>query len=185
MVVSRAEKTSPAHTGAHRAPPIVAIVGRSGSGKTTLIEKLVPTLTERSHRVGTVKHHAHAGFEFDKPGKDSYRHKQSGAHVSVISAPDKLALVRSVEREWTLEEIGARLMPDMDILVTEGYSSTGVPRIIIATDRDDKDLFGSGDVLAVLTADDNVDTDRFGDTPIHTRDDVELVADIVETHILQ
>lgn len=164
-------------------PPVIAIVGRSGSGKTTLIEKLVPTLKERGHRVGTVKHHAHAGFEFDKPGKDSYRHKQAGSHVSVISAPDKLALVRSVEREWTLDQIGSRLMPDVDIVITEGYSSTGVPRVVIATDGDDKDLFGSGDVVAVLTADDDPDTDRFGDSPVMSRDDVDGVADTVEDYL--
>jgi Ni2+-binding GTPase involved in maturation of urease and hydrogenase len=48
-------------------PPVVSIVGRSKSGKTTLIEKLIPLLKARGYRVGTVKHHAHPGFDIDIP----------------------------------------------------------------------------------------------------------------------
>ena len=55
--------------------PIVSIVGKSDSGKTTLIEKLLPELTRRGYRIATVKHDVH-GFEVDREGKDSWRHKQ-------------------------------------------------------------------------------------------------------------
>ena len=60
------------------APALVAVVGKSDSGKTTLIEKLVPELIRLGLRVGTIKHDAHS-FEIDHPGKDSWRHGQSGA----------------------------------------------------------------------------------------------------------
>jgi GTPase SAR1 family protein len=58
--------------------PVICIIGESGSGKTTLLEKLIPELKSRGHRVATVKHHSHAGFDIDHPGKDSYRHAQAG-----------------------------------------------------------------------------------------------------------
>ena len=54
--------------------PVICIIGESGSGKTTLIEKIIPELKRRGYRIATVKHHSHAGFEIDHPGKDSYRH---------------------------------------------------------------------------------------------------------------
>ncbi|MBS1263703.1 MAG: hypothetical protein MAG715_00892 [Methanonatronarchaeales archaeon] len=160
-----------------RVPPIIAVVGRSGSGKTTLLERLLPELVERGYRVGTVKHHAHTGFEFDKPGKDSYRHKQAGAAVSAVSAPDKLAIVRSIGDEWGLRLIAERMMPDVDAVLTEGYSSTGVPRIVIATEEDDGDIFGGGRVLAVLKKERGLTVEV--DCPVLSRDDVDEVAEIV------
>ena len=84
--------------------PIVSIVGKSDIGKTTLIEKLLPELTGRGYRVATVKHDVH-GFEVDREGKDSWRHKKAGAHTVVISSPQKIALIRDVEKDLTLEEV--------------------------------------------------------------------------------
>ena len=66
--------------------PIISIVGKSDSGKTTLIEKLLPELVRRSYRIATVKHDVH-GFEVDREGKDSWRHKKAGAHTVIISSP--------------------------------------------------------------------------------------------------
>jgi len=56
--------------------PILSIIGKSGSGKTTLIENLVRGMKTRGYRIGTIKHHAHLGFEIDHPGKDTWRHAQ-------------------------------------------------------------------------------------------------------------
>ncbi|UCF95758.1 MAG: molybdopterin-guanine dinucleotide biosynthesis protein B, partial [Desulfobacterales bacterium] len=74
-------------------PPIVSTVGYSGSGKTTLLEKLIAELKQRGFRVGTIKHDVH-GFEMDRPGKDSWRHKQAGASVTVISSPYQIGMVK-------------------------------------------------------------------------------------------
>ena len=74
--------------------PIISIVGKSDSGKTTLIEKIIPELNKRGYRVATVKHDVH-GFDIDIEGKDSWRHKNSGAHTVVISSPQKIAMIRA------------------------------------------------------------------------------------------
>ena len=84
--------------------PIVSIVGKSDAGKTTLLEKLIPELKRRGYRVATIKHDAHQ-FEIDHPGKDSYRHFHAGADWTIIGSPAKLALVRRLERELSLDEI--------------------------------------------------------------------------------
>ncbi len=76
----------------HSTPPLVSIVGNSGAGKTTLLEKLIAAVTQRGFRVGTIKHDVH-GFEMDKPGKDSWRHKQAGAVTTLISSPKRIGMV--------------------------------------------------------------------------------------------
>ena len=110
--------------------PIVSIVGKSDSGKTTLIEKLLPELVRRGYRVATVKHDIH-GFEVDREGKDSWRHKKAGAHTSVISSPNKVALIRDVEKDLTLAEIRGRLIQDVDLILSEGFKKDVQPKIEI------------------------------------------------------
>jgi molybdopterin-guanine dinucleotide biosynthesis adapter protein len=100
--------------------PIISIVGKSDSGKTTLIEKLVPELTRRGYRIATVKHDVH-GFEVDREGKDSWRHKKAGAHTVVISSPNKVALIRDVEKDLTLDEIREKLIQEVHLILSEGY----------------------------------------------------------------
>jgi len=108
--------------------PIISIVGKSGSGKTTLIEKLVPELIRRGLRVATVKHDVH-GFEMDREGKDSWRHKKAGAHTVVVSSPEKAALIRDVERDLNLGEIRDKLIQDVDLILSEGYKRDVQPKI--------------------------------------------------------
>lgn len=108
--------------------PIISIVGKSDSGKTTLIEKLVPELARRGYRIATVKHDVH-GFEVDREGKDSWRHKQAGAHTVIISSPQKVALIRDVEKDLTLDEIRGRWIQDVDLVLSEGYKKDVQPKI--------------------------------------------------------
>jgi molybdopterin-guanine dinucleotide biosynthesis protein MobB len=110
--------------------PVVCIIGESGSGKTILLEKLIPELKRRGYRLATVKHHSHAGFDIDHPGKDSYRHAQAGSDHVVIAAPDKIASYRRVEKEPTLDEIISEIK-NVDLILVEGYKQAGKPSIEI------------------------------------------------------
>ena len=108
--------------------PIVSIVGTSDSGKTTLIEKLVPELIRRGYRVATIKHDVH-GFEVDREGKDSWRHKQAGAYTVVISSPKKLAIIRDVDHDADLAELRDKYIEDVDIILSEGFKRNSQPKI--------------------------------------------------------
>jgi molybdopterin-guanine dinucleotide biosynthesis protein B len=119
--------------------PIISIVGKSDSGKTTLIEKLVPELIHRGYRVATVKHDTH-GFEVDREGKDSWRHKKAGAHTVVISSPQKVALIRDVEKDLTLTELREKLIQDVDLILSEGYKKDVQPKIEIFRKEKHKEL---------------------------------------------
>ncbi|MEW6365648.1 MAG: molybdopterin-guanine dinucleotide biosynthesis protein B [Acidobacteriota bacterium] len=108
--------------------PLVSIVGQSGCGKTTLIERLIPELTGRGHRIATVKHDVH-GFEMDREGKDTWRHKRAGAAAVAISSPTRVAVIADVDRELTLEEVCDRFMRDVDMVLCEGFKTNPVPKI--------------------------------------------------------
>ncbi len=108
--------------------PAVAVVGRHNSGKTTLVVKLIGELTARGRDVGSVKHHHRLGFEFDVPGKDSYRHRHAGATETVIAAPDQIARVKTLSAEVECASI-VKSMPGHDIVIVEGYRKSGLPTI--------------------------------------------------------
>lgn len=134
--------------------PIVSIVGKSDSGKTTLLEKIVRELTGRGYRVATVKHDAHS-FEIDHPGKDSWRHKQSGAKITVISSPSKLALVQDTDHDHSLAEIRSRFISGVDILITEGYKREQHPRIEVFRSEFHSELLCQNDPNLVAIAGDS------------------------------
>lgn len=107
---------------------ILCIVGRKAVGKTTLIERLVPELKRLGYRVATVKRPPHH-FEFDAPGKDSYRHFQSGADATLVYGDGKLALVRRLGGLPSLEALAAELLPDYDLVLAEGHKQASLPKI--------------------------------------------------------
>ena len=100
---------------------VFGIAGYSGSGKTTLLEKLLPQLTARGLKVSVIKH-AHHGFDIDRPGKDSYRHREAGATEVLLSCGDRWALMheRREEPEPTLNELLGHLSP-CDLVLIEGF----------------------------------------------------------------
>src|SRR5690606_7491894 len=86
-----------------------------------LTERLVAELTGRGWCVSTVKH-AHHGFDIDKEGADSYRHRKAGACEVAIVSSRRWALMHELrgEDEPALAEILARLSP-CDLVLIEGY----------------------------------------------------------------
>ena len=160
--------------------PIISIVGKSDSGKTTLIEKLVPELTRRGYRIATVKHDVH-GFEVDREGKDSWRHKQAGAHTVVISSSNKVALIRDVEKDQTLEEIRQKLIQDVDLILSEGYKKDVQPKIeIFRKEKHKKLLCTKEDNLIAI-----VSNKKFkAGVSCFSLDDIKGVADFIEKKYL-
>jgi molybdopterin-guanine dinucleotide biosynthesis protein B len=161
------------------AVPVITVVGRSGSGKTTLMERLIGELARRGYAVWTVKHHSHAGFEVDKPGKDSWRHAQAGSRHVVIAAPDKIASYRLLERELELDEIVTG-MDDVDIILVEGYRRANRPALEVVRGANSLEMVSAPDQrLAVAT-----DTPLEVDAPQFSLDDVAAIADLIEAKFL-
>lgn len=106
--------------------PIISIVGRSQSGKTTLIEKLIPELKRRGYRIGTIKH-THHDVNFDRTGKDSWRHRQAGADTVIVAAPHAIAMVKD-QGHGVPDDLLA-YFEDVDLVITEGYKRGDKPKI--------------------------------------------------------
>jgi molybdopterin-guanine dinucleotide biosynthesis protein B len=156
--------------------PIVSVVGYSDAGKTTYLEKLIPELKRRGHRVCAVKHDVH-GFNIDVPGKDSYRLKEAGADTTIISSPKKVALIADVDRDLTLDELRGKFVFDVDIIVTEGYKKDIHPKIEVFRDGNRKTLLCEGDeTLFAVASDVSVDAP----VPVVGIDDVSGMVDIIE-----
>ena len=109
-------------------PPIVSIIGKSKSGKTALIEKLVGELKSRGYRVATIKHTPH-GMTFDKADKDSWRHIQAGSEATAIASPGRIALIKPIAQELTLDQIARLFGEEYDIILAEGFKQSDVPKI--------------------------------------------------------
>ena len=107
---------------------VLGIAGWSGSGKTTLIEQLLPRLRAAGLTVSTIKH-AHHGFDIDKPGKDSHRHREAGAREVLVASGTRWALLHENDGpEPALPDLLARMQP-VDLVLVEGFKSHPFPKI--------------------------------------------------------
>ena len=111
-------------------PPVVSVVAKSGTGKTTLLEKLIAELKRRGYRVGAVKHDAHS-FSIDHEGKDSWRLTAAGADTTLITSPAKVAMVRQTPQgeEPQLAATITAYCADLDLVLTEGFKRSSMPKI--------------------------------------------------------
>jgi molybdopterin-guanine dinucleotide biosynthesis protein B len=161
--------------------PIVAFVGRSNTGKTTLLEKLIPLLRRRGHRIAVVKHSHHVGAPFGVPRKDSARLVESGADQVVLAAPDQMIHLRRYEQEPALAEVVADIR-DVDLIIVEGYKCADVPKIEVSRRERGTELVCEDDEWLIGVASDQ----RYDvDVPQFDLDDVIGVAGLIETRFLK
>jgi len=107
----------------------LGFAGYSGSGKTTLIEALLPRLAGAGQVVSVVKQ-SHHDVAVDVPGKDSWRHRQAGAHEVLLTTPRRWMLVHELrgEPEPQLDVLLRRLAP-CDLVLVEGFRHAALPKI--------------------------------------------------------
>jgi len=131
--------------------PVICIVGKSKNDKTKLIEALIKGLKSRGLRVGALKHHKHGDFEIDVKGKDTWKYERAGADTVAISSPVKFAMIKKVEEEIDLDQACEKYFPDIDIVLADGFTLSDKPRIIVADDIEDINIFSKGcTVVAVV-----------------------------------
>ncbi len=99
---------------------IIGVIGPSNSGKTTLVTLLVRAL--EGLRVGTVKHIHHPTYDFDVPGKDTWRMFAAGSILTVGVSPamGHIALRVPLSLGRVIELAGA-LSVELDVLIVEGF----------------------------------------------------------------
>ncbi|HQU86988.1 MAG TPA: molybdopterin-guanine dinucleotide biosynthesis protein B [Denitromonas sp.] len=144
---------------------VFGIAGYSGSGKTTLIEKLIPEIRSRGLRVSVIKH-AHHGFDLDRPGKDSWRHREAGAQEVLMLSSGRWVLMHELREtpEPTLEQQLAILSP-CDLVLIEGFKAAPVPKVEVYRPANGKPPLWTDNPHVVAVA-----TDAATDTPLPTLD---------------
>ncbi|MBN1383112.1 MAG: molybdopterin-guanine dinucleotide biosynthesis protein B [Deltaproteobacteria bacterium] len=161
--------------------PIVSITGKSNTGKTTLIEKMIRELKLRGYRVATIKHTIH-GFDVDREGKDSWRHKQAGAQITVIASPKRATVIEDMDVDLEIAELRDRYITGVDIVLSEGFKGNPFPKIEVFRPEIHPDpLCTKEDNLIAVVSE--AQTDR--GVPLFKPDDIQDLVDLVENLYLK
>jgi molybdopterin-guanine dinucleotide biosynthesis protein B len=133
---------------------VMGIVGWSGSGKTSLLVALLPILKGMGLKVSTMKH-AHHRFDLDKPGKDSFRHREAGASEVLVVTSSRWVLMHESreEPEPSIESLIERMTP-VDLLLIEGFKTHPHPKVEIHRESEGKPLLCPEDPGIVAVASD-------------------------------
>lgn len=160
-------------------PHLFGVVGWKNSGKTTLMVGLVGELTKRGLAVSVIKH-AHAKFEIDHEGRDSFRMREAGACQVALSSPRRFALMRELgdAPEMSFADILAHA-GKCDLVLVEGYKRENFPKIEIRRDgaASREPLLGSFPQIVAI-ASDRPDSEG-GTLPVFDINDIKGLADFV------
>lgn len=156
---------------------LFGFAGHSGSGKTTLLIKVIPLLTARGLKVSTIKQ-ANPGFDIDKPGKDSYEHREAGASEVLVASARRWALMHEYRDrpEFTMEQLLERMTP-VDLVLVEGFRRWSHPRIEVWRPDVGKEPMFPEDPLTVAVASTGAVPGL--DRPLLALDDSQAIADFV------
>jgi len=161
---------------------IIGLAGWSGSGKTTLVTKVIPVLMRRGLKVATVKH-AHHDFDTDRPGKDSWLHRQAGASEVAIVSSRRWAIVHELgdEAEPSLVDMLAKLSP-VDLVIVEGFKRQSHPKLEVFRAAVGKPLLHPDDDCIVAVATDTPLPQA--QVPVLMLDDIEGLANVLQAEAL-
>lgn len=159
---------------------IFGLAGWSGAGKTSLMVRLLPELVGRGLSVSTMKH-AHHEFDVDRPGKDSYEHRQAGATEVLVTSARRWALMHELRAapEATVEELVAHMTP-VDLLLIEGFKRHAHDKLEVFRREVGKPLLCLEDERVVAVASDAPVPEAR--VPVIPLDDTVAVADFIVRH---
>lgn len=98
-------------------------------GKTSLLERLVPAISSCGWVVSLIKH-SHKNIDIDRPGKDSYRLRESGCSEVLLLGNDRWALMHELRgaEEPSLDYLLDR-MQHCDLVLIEGFKGGNFPKL--------------------------------------------------------
>lgn len=158
---------------------IIGITGWKDVGKTYYASLIIKLLVKRGYQVGSIKH-AHHDFDIDKPGTDSFKHREAGSNQVIISSSKRWAKIteNKNENEKSLDELIQELQ-NVDVIVVEGFKKDNHPKIEILS-KDLKNRNKETKNVIAIVSDDFKDTI----TPVYKENDIENLIEFIIKKIL-
>jgi molybdopterin-guanine dinucleotide biosynthesis protein B len=158
---------------------VFGISGHSGMGKTTLLEHLVPKLKARGMIVSVIKH-SHKDLDIDRPGKDSYRLRETGCQEVLVMGRRRWVLMHELTED--IEPPLAKLLDKLqacDLVLIEGFKQGDFPKLEVWRAAVDKSpLWPTLPGLIAVASDDPIAP--FGMPVLNLSDTTSIVEFIVE-----
>lgn len=155
---------------------VVNVVGTgSNVGKTVLMEGLIKELKSRGLKIATIKHDVH-GFDIDKKGKDTYKHREAGAEAVVISSKNRFAIIKELDEEIELLDI-ISMVEDKDIILVEGYKKSTLRKIEVYREGVSEGIITPKDKLIAIASDTKL---NYEDVNVVCKDAYKELADLIE-----
>jgi len=114
---------------------VIGFYGESKSGKTTLIVKIIKQLKKDGLTVATIKK-TDKNIEVDREGKDTWKHRQAGAALVVLSSANNTDIMMGKKMET--KKIAGMISEceSFDVILVEGASDPRIPKIKIGNGKD-------------------------------------------------
>ena len=158
---------------------IIGITGWKDVGKTHYASLIIESLVKKGYHVGSIKH-AHHDFDIDKPGTDSFKHREAGSSQVVISSAKRWAKIteNNNENEKSLDEL-VQEFNNVEIIVVEGFKKDNHPKIEILTNGLVNRNKETKNVIAIVSDDlkNNI-------TPVFKENDIENLVEFIIKKIL-
>jgi len=108
---------------------IICVVSKARArGKTALVERLTSRFSSEGFSVATVKH---TSGSFDTAKKDTWRHLEAGAVVTVASTPNEIVVITR-RKKPSLEKALDAIHVEPELILVEGYKRFSYPKILCA-----------------------------------------------------
>jgi molybdopterin-guanine dinucleotide biosynthesis protein MobB len=160
---------------------VFGITGWKNSGKTTLVADLVKHLSGRGLKVSTIKH-AHCNFDIDKPGTDSFKHREAGAQQVLLASSNRWALMHELrnDQEPELDELLQHLEP-VDLVIVEGFKMGDQPKIqVVRPQNNTERLPEDAQPIVAIASDEQVEPADYGcNGPLLPLNDIAAIADFI------
>ena len=158
---------------------IIGITGWKDVGKTHYANLIIKLLVKKGYKVGSIKH-AHDDFDIDKPGTDSFKHREAGSEQVIISSSKRWAKIteNNNENEKSLEEL-LQEFHNVDIVVVEGFKKDNHAKIEILSKNLKNRNKEINNVIAIVSDDlkDSI-------TPVFKKSDIENLVEFIIKKIL-
>lgn len=155
---------------------VINIIGeKSNVGKTFVMEGLIRELKSRNLSIATIKHDVH-GFDIDKKGKDTYKHREAGSETVIISSSSRLAIIKELKEETKLYDL-INIARDKDIILVEGYKNSNLRKIEVYRNGVSNKIITPKDNLIAVASDTNLSLDNI---LVVDKDNFKELANLIE-----